>query len=346
MRTRASLILIGAAFLFLLSLLAGFEAQGWPLDLTGHFRVQYLVISLVLLPLLALTPATKIRTAGLVLVIPAASLNLYVLAPFCFAAKPKILPTNNAIRLLQFNVNTANRAYSAFDKLIEKVQPNLLCLEEIDDGWKTHLESLKDKYPYQLIRPRPDNFGIALLSQYPILKAQLLPLGSAHVPTILARLNLNPKDELPILVAVTHPVPPILPEFVHMRDEQIKLLADELIKAKKNKDPVIVAGDLNTTPWSSTIRDFTKRANLNDSILGRPWQSSWPTNNFLLSIPIDYIFTSPEITCLQRSIEHNCGSDHYPVSVLLQLPETKKRQIPSGKSFSSPPQVIPAPGEH
>jgi endonuclease/exonuclease/phosphatase (EEP) superfamily protein YafD len=90
-----------------------------------------------------------------------------------------------------------------------------------------------------------------------------------------------------------------------------------LIRAQKN--PVLLIGDLNVSPWSSYFARLLKDSGLKNSMKGFGFQPSWPAGNRFLRIPIDQILYSPQITIHHRTVGADIGSDHLPVIVDFSL---------------------------
>jgi endonuclease/exonuclease/phosphatase (EEP) superfamily protein YafD len=88
-----------------------------------------------------------------------------------------------------------------------------------------------------------------------------------------------------------------LPELVHQQNA-----------------PVLLAGDLNTTPWSPYFQTLEKESGLKNSMKGFGFQPSWAGNAFL-KIPLDHFLHSPEIVIHNRMIGPDVGSDHLPVII-------------------------------
>ena len=84
---------------------------------------------------------------------------------------------------------------------------------------------------------------------------------------------------------------------------------------KQQKHPVLLLGDLNTTPWSFHFQHLLKESGLKNSMKGFGHQPSWPSNIPFLRIPLDHVLHSEEITIHNRMIGRNIGSDHLPVIV-------------------------------
>jgi endonuclease/exonuclease/phosphatase (EEP) superfamily protein YafD len=99
-------------------------------------------------------------------------------------------------------------------------------------------------------------------------------------------------------------------------------------------DPVVLAGDLNSTGWSPRFTDLLADARLRDSRQGFGVQASWPTQFMLLGIPIDHCLVSPEIQVLDRRVGGPVGSDHLPIVIDVRLPSGQSlhsmRKRPTG----------------
>jgi endonuclease/exonuclease/phosphatase (EEP) superfamily protein YafD len=95
-----------------------------------------------------------------------------------------------------------------------------------------------------------------------------------------------------------------------MRDIQMHEIAKRIAQSKKL---TILAGDFNCTPWCYIFTDFVKESGLLDSRLNKGIQPTWPTMLPYMLIPIDHVFMSPAIKCADRSVQDDCGSDHFPV---------------------------------
>ena len=314
-------VLAPAVFIAVCSVWAFIGFFGWPLELFAHFRVQYAVLLAMSIPYLLYLERTRINRFYLTSCIVALVANIAVVTitttSFSLAQPfqtPKSQMPNSGtnLSLLQFNVNSSSTNYPAFDKLIESLKPDVVCIEEVSEGWREHFEKLKTIYPYQSIRARSDNFGIGIMSKYKIEHESREPIGGIGLPTAFVDLTLpsNSGERREIQIVATHPLPPVSPGATTMRDKHMHELAKRIAQSQKL---TILAGDFNCTPWSYIFADFVKESGLVDSRLNKGIEPTWPTMLPYLVIPIDHIFISPSITCTERQVQGNSGSDHYPV---------------------------------
>jgi endonuclease/exonuclease/phosphatase (EEP) superfamily protein YafD len=90
---------------------------------------------------------------------------------------------------------------------------------------------------------------------------------------------------------------------------------------------VIVIGDLNATPWSYAFSRLLRDADLIDSTRGFGVQPTWRTRYgpvggmpaWPLQIPIDHCLHSAGLATIAREIGPACGSNHFPLLVVLRF---------------------------
>lgn len=281
----------------------------WLLELTTHFRMQYLVILAGLAALMAVGKRGKIAAAfctfGLV--------NFVVLAPWLLpSSAPK--QAGAPFRVMILNVNTANPHHARVLAEVERVNPDALLLMEVDARWLEALRGLTNSLPHAILAPREDNFGIALFSRHPLGTNNAAEIGEAGVPSVATTIDVNGRR---LFFLGTHPLPPNNAETAGLRNEQLDKLA-ALVRGQKL--PTVLAGDLNATPWSPHFRKLERVASLRDTSRGKGWRPTWPTWFPPLWISLDHCLVSPEIAVPSRSVGKAVGSDHFPVVVELVLP--------------------------
>jgi endonuclease/exonuclease/phosphatase (EEP) superfamily protein YafD len=289
-----------------LATLAGFLGRrAWIFDLTSHFRVQYFV-SLVLASagLLLLSQWGGAATAlGLALV------NGVVILPR-FIPLAQAASNGPANRLLLSNVLRINRSYGQLRALVAREQPDLVVLVEPDLEWVDALADLRRVYPYWQIAARNDAYGLAVLSRQPFDSAEVIHLGSAGVPSLVARLRLSNHHDRLLTVVATHPPPPKGRVDTARRNDQLQALAQFV---RQQPGELILCGDLNLSPWSPHFSDLLKNSGLADSGRGFGIQPTWPAPYFLLRTPIDHCLVSSHIAVRRRRLGPGIGSDHLPV---------------------------------
>ncbi|WOO43019.1 endonuclease/exonuclease/phosphatase family protein [Rubellicoccus peritrichatus] len=302
---RPRYLLIAGGTIVCLSTVFGFFGRFfWFFDLFSHFRVQYAIsLALIGVPLIL---AKHYKTAAIFTSF--ALVNLAVIAPLYFGNRA--LPENSgpSIRAMLLNVNTRFGDVERVRQLITEVNPDILVLQEINAKWVRDLEQFKVAYPNSKVKPRSDNFGIGLFSKLPIVESEIAYIGDAEVPSILATVE---TEHGAIQIIATHPPPPAGAAYSQWRNNQLEELANYI----PQNQPVILIGDLNTTPWNYYFKQLLNQSKLIDSSQGRGVQATWPSKSPLLLIPLDHFLHSPDIFVTDKKIGGSAGSDHYSIIV-------------------------------
>lgn len=280
----------------------------WPLTLFEHFRVQYCVTGAVIV---AATAALRMRG----FLDAAAIATLLHLLPITadLTAAPRPVPaTGTPLRVLVLNVHTESSGFDQVRELIADENPDLIGLVEVDHRWLAAIAPAVAAYPAHLEEPRGDNFGIALYARGE-LHGAIERLGGS-LPTIVADATIASARFHLIL---THPVPPISDSNFLEQQAQLDAIATRAVSLPA---PLLVIGDLNTTPWSRGFLRLLQRTQLCDSRAGFGIQASYPATSTILRIPIDHLLASCSVGVRDRRIARDVGSDHLPVILDLTIP--------------------------
>ncbi|MFH0909254.1 MAG: endonuclease/exonuclease/phosphatase family protein [bacterium] len=147
-------------------------------------------------------------------------------------------------------------------------------------------------------------FGLALMSREPWIDLRMEHFGDAGVPSVAVDYV---RCDRRFTILGTHPVPPPTPEGFRLRNQQLDAVADHVSGLTHT---VMVAGDLNVTPWSYWFRRFVVRSRLNDTAPGYGVHPTWFGPSFLFAIPIDHVLVSGDLVVIGRRISRDVGSDH------------------------------------
>lgn len=304
-------LLTAGGALACIATLAGFAGHlHWLPELASHFRLQYAIA----LALLAAVMLARAHYRWALLFVSGALLNTLLLTPRLLPpAEASATADEPRLRLLLANVRAENRAIARIQAMIDDSAADLVVLLEVTPELAAHLESWAGRYPYRQTMPRNDYFGIALLSRLPFQKAEVVTLSAAGLPSIIAELG-DGKQRFTLIG--THPLPPVSAAAAADRNAQFAALA---MRARQTHTPLVLAGDLNTSPWSPWFARLLRDSGLRDSADGRGLHSSWPAGWPLLWIPIDHVLVSTDIRIQDRRTGADFGSDHYPVIVDFQV---------------------------
>ncbi len=315
-RITLALLYAGMIPAFFVTLLGLLSKYAWPLELMSHFRVQYammLMVCMVGFVVFRMKRSAAVGVLGL-------AINLATLAPMYFGSSPS--PSNvqsDAIplRVASLNVHTSNHAYGSVIDFLARTDADVVLLLEVNLTWIHELKSLEEQYPFQMLQPRADNFGLALYSKFELTDSQFVTWGGSEVPTVIAEIN-PPAPRQPFRFIGTHPLPPTSPEYYELRNRQLHEIGEYVVAHLDM--PTVVAGDLNISPWSFAFTLLLEKGKLHNSALGFGVQATWPVEPFFLRIPIDHVLHTSDITIIHREVGDDVGSDHFPVVVDFALP--------------------------
>jgi endonuclease/exonuclease/phosphatase (EEP) superfamily protein YafD len=275
----------------------------WGFELMTHFKLQLFAAALVLAASLQLR-----RRRGFALALAAAAaVNGAPLArTIGFAASSAA--SAGTLSVLSVNVRWTNATYSALLDIVAKQNPDAVLVVEFTPAWSRGLASLDERYPYRLLAPRLDPYGVGLWSRYP-LTASALDLETTSA--VDARLE-TPRG--PLRLIGVHLRAPTTRARAVERNRQYKDLS-RLVGA--SGEPLLVAGDFNTTPYSPYFADWLSATGLLDVRGGL--DITWPTYLPLLGIPIDHCIVNKKVKGAEFRRLPAFGSDHYPILCRLTL---------------------------
>ena len=221
-----------------------------------------------------------------------------------------VSPDLQDLKIMHSNLLSTNKRYGIFVDYVLEIDPDVLLMEEFTQGWYENTSELHTQYPFRKSVPRPDNFGIALFSKYPLSNLEVNYFIKGGVPSITCDIDVDNKY---IHFVGTHPLPPIGDKFAHERNLQLKLIAEHC--NNQSILPVVVIGDLNMSHWSYYYKLLENRTNLRNSSYGFGIQRTWPNSIILspISTPIDHCLVSETINVNNRFVGKDVGSDHYPI---------------------------------
>ncbi len=308
---RLALLSVLVALAFVTSLAGRWH---WVADLFAHFAPHYFIAALTLFGLHLWS--RQFRWAALALTVVVS--NGVLLAPYLLPWPASGAGDGDMIRILQFNLSSSNPAPLAGLGYIRtlKSPPDIVIFIEATPDWTPNLRLMKDEYSTIARIPRRDNFGMAVLSRLPGTQLEFREVGNPPVPLIVLTAPVNGKE---FRVYAMHPPPPLGGLLSQLRDAQLKSIADEI--SSSTYQHVMVAGDLNATPWSHSVRVFFNSAGMRDAQRGFGYLPTWapPPLSRWLGIPIDLTLVSRRIDVISRDTGPWLGSDHWPVQTTVTL---------------------------
>jgi len=193
----ASITLVGLAVT-----LGEFGARlWWPLELISNFRVPLaLVLGICAVLLFALD-----QQLWSALAVVLAAVNLAVVVLLFLPVEEVVVRSGRPVEILLANVLRSNPDHQAVVTLIQREEPEVAVLLEVDDGWLQDLEPLAAAYPHSISLPRDDQYGLVVLSRLPLAETVTTTVGTKQAVAVSTRLEVAGR---PLRLVVGHaPMP-------------------------------------------------------------------------------------------------------------------------------------------
>jgi len=141
----------------------------WLCEITTHFVVQATVLAAIATLLLVVRRHWKLAgTTACLTLINAAEWVPYFLP----ASQPVISSTaSESLVVVSANVYSRNRRSEDLYRWLKSSRADVVFISEVDPWWAGQIESWKADWPHQITLPRPDNFGLALISRHRITQS-------------------------------------------------------------------------------------------------------------------------------------------------------------------------------
>ncbi len=248
----------------------------------------------------------------------------------CGISKSSRNSGDSELRVMAYNIHHAQpmgEDYIDLDgiaRVIEQSGADLIALQEVDvdterSGKGNQAEMLAQKLGMDFFFAKSidyggGDYGVAVLSRFPIIHQQIIPLphvnqGAEQRVLGLVRVKLPTGKE--VSFASIH-----LDHKGDARDRLSQL--SEVIRVTKEMDgPVILAGDFNALPGSATMERVFNHFNPTCGDCGHTYPANSPSKT------IDYIVYKDPANTLRvlenTVIEEPKASDHRPVRILFSI---------------------------
>ena len=294
------IVLLGAV-----SLVSLFRRAHWPVELLTHFRPQLIVACLggaLLCLLLAERWEWALISLGLALV-------NYGALPATRWIKPEAaLATSPGLTVVWANVWQKRAALEGTLNWAKAEGADVILIGEhpiVDPA-----EMLPEDYPYRLdtgaTTKRRYAVRIVAYSRMPLDDGAVHPGPGPNLRPILSFAVTVAGKHLTIIAA--HPVPPYDTRLTQERDKHIAMLAAHV------REPFVLAGDFNVTPWSAGFKGIPGRR-VGAYLFAPTWFSNIP----LLGLPIDHIMLSPTLKASAYCVAGPTGSDHRAILARVRI---------------------------
>ncbi|BDA83745.1 endonuclease/exonuclease/phosphatase [Aureimonas sp. SA4125] len=288
-------------------ILAGFFGDRvYLFDTMAQFRAHASVAILVVAGFLVWTRLFAAALAS----ICAGGLGLATVLPFLLPLPQDgtALPGSPRYTLLQMNLRFDAPDKAAALRLIGERLPDVVTVQEMTGSWERAFAGILDRYPYQYFCAYPEHDGDAgILSRRPFAEGDAGvcdPFGAFAAK----RIDFNGTQ---VVIGSQHLRWP----WPGRQWRQVKALAPKLAGLG---DPLIIAGDFNSAPWTASMRAMAAASNTRVIPgIGPTWFLEFMPSFFArtIGLPIDNVLASDGISILSVERTEATTSEHLPVLV-------------------------------
>ncbi|MDJ0750211.1 MAG: endonuclease/exonuclease/phosphatase family protein [Woeseiaceae bacterium] len=305
--TFTGLLQVAALLTVAFSLVTLLPVDHHSIQLFTHFRLQYLVGSLLLLTVFAFLRDRAYTTALAVSMLA----NATVVMPWYVDVAEN--SGESQLKLMSVNALSTNVEHDRLFALLSAEQPDLVFVQEISPQWEKALTAVHPDYPYRYAEAREGNFGIALLSRLPLARVDHVDSPPFGFPTLQGEVAIGDHT---LRFVSTHPMVPLGASNFSARNEQLQQVAQQLGASSTS---TILVGDLNASMWGLHYRRLESATGLRNARRGHGILPTWPTFMPFAMIPIDHVLVSSDIGVSRIETGPSIGSDHLPLIVTLSL---------------------------
>ena len=237
------------------------------------------------------------------------------------------------VSALALNVKQSNRQFDRVAELIGRTEPDIVLLMETDPRWAEALDPALSAYQHRLSMPLDNTYGMMFASKIDTLKAKMIANTSADTPTLYATLRLPNASAFEFIGL--HPRPPLPGEDTTKRDANIARAG--AVTPDRLAD-VVVMGDFNDVPWSTTTTRFREDGDYRDPRAGRGTYPTFPAGMTFVGWPLDQIMVKNEIRLQSFEVLDDVGADHRPMLARFCLRDGEGTVI---ESFTPDADAVP-----
>lgn len=257
------------------------------------------------------------RTLAVLAIIAACGYQLCRILPYTPLFAIEMVLADHApgsVRILSSNVLMENDRHDLLIDAIERFDPDILLLMEVDRTWLDALEPVLAAYPTVVREPRDDHYGMIFAARLDVSESRTVYLTESDTPSLFA--ELVAPDGTPFRFVGLHPRPPVPGFGTRQRDAQIRYAARF---ASRSGVPLISTGDFNDVAWSDTSQTFKHVGQYLDPRIGRGFFVSFDAERWWLRFPIDQLYVTADIAVVSIERLPYIGSDHFPMGATVRI---------------------------
>lgn len=293
----------------------------WWLALSNVFALYLFAPLLLIVPAALLLRSRWLRGAALIGLVAFLALFGQRLVP------PLGRPAKGAhLRVMTINQLYSNKRVADLIAAIRAQDADIVAIQELSEPVAQAAGQLRHAYPYQFLTPGAEDYGLGILSRYPLRMAARTHgfVGQRMIADVdgtaitLINVHLNAPQVMTRRLRQFRPVKVVLNYDTSQRARQFPSLLHEIDTVE---GPLIVMGDFNTSDREPPYADLAAR--LHDAYGETAWGFgfTFPNDKRIarLTVPfplvrIDYVWSRAGIAPVSARVDcDSSGSDHCAV---------------------------------
>ncbi len=323
-----------ALFLSLGAILAAFGFASPVLDAFNHLQPLWFVGTLLCLLLTGVFFRHQ-RSRALMIALSATgflSSGVIVMPEIIagFLARPATPAGAVSYRLMTYNIFGMNYDMDAVAAMVHAENPDILALNEYFPEQRATLHGLLvPDYPYFLICTGGKRANTAVYSRLAFTSAGREPCNENYDQrTSIIAARFAPEGGAPFILVATQLDWPV--QISPLREQGDLLTRIDLMTARQRgefarlgeqidgiEEPLLVAGDFNSTPWSYCLKRFAQNKGLTRQTRDLPtFPKLWYFDEWRKTpavLPLDHVMTRGGVLVTDLHTGPATGSDHLPV---------------------------------
>lgn len=276
----------------------------WPAEILASFRPVLAVVAVgaavVALALRKPIPAALLVVAAVVAFLPVLPLYRSHPAPPAPGVTPLVVAHQNA----QGGIGEPQTILT----YLRDTGPDIFVVLEPTPYWGDVLAAGAPPLGYQLVVPAqpPSEERVVVLARVPLTDVQVHP--AADLPPASVEMTADVGGQ-PVRLLALHTQSPLTPNRFALRNRQL----DAAVRwAETTQGSAAIFGDFNVAPWSPEFRRILDATGMTSSSDGYGVQMSWFFRGRSpgLSLPIDQLLHTDDLTTTDRRVDASLGSEH------------------------------------
>ena len=217
-----------------------------------------------------------------------------------------------AIKVTHINLSAITEDYNLIFTALRNNEADIVSLQEMTPDWNRLIsDSLRQWYPYQARHIGFSMDGLAIFSRFPIVSKDTFYCGETPILSAIAEIDSTHR----VAIISSYLSPPLYSGAYKHLKEQLDTMNNYI---NRQIYPTIIAGDFNLVVWSDEISKFRHTSHLANSRLN--FVPNYQNGHLrLFDVPIDHIFFSRGLRCLDFETIGNPTIPHIGISGLYQF---------------------------